>query len=48
MHRLPCTFFLVGRLAGQFSGSLLELFRIGTRRDLERFITRRSIPKNKR
>ena len=29
MHRLPCTFFLVGRLAGQFSGSPFELFPNG-------------------
>ncbi|EDM97308.1 hypothetical protein BACCAP_04899, partial [Pseudoflavonifractor capillosus ATCC 29799] len=29
MHRLPCTFFLVGRLAGQFSGSPFELFPDG-------------------
>ena len=26
MHRLPCMFFLVGRLAGQFSGGPFELF----------------------
>ena len=37
MHRLPCTFSLVGRLAGQFSGGPFELFPIGTFWDFVRF-----------
>ena len=41
MHRLPCTFFLVDGWRASSAAARLSCSRIGTRWDLERFITRR-------